>query len=59
MAQPRPSAAPALAKEYMETTQGLLDTLDKLSGMLAADVNHQDADDRPVAVDQADRLAAA
>src|SRR5438034_9405125 len=27
----------------METTQGLLTTLDKLSGMLAANVNHQDA----------------
>ena len=27
----------------METTQGLLDTLDKLSGALAANVNHQDA----------------
>src|SRR5215218_4280891 len=32
----------ALAKEYMETTQGLLTTLDKLSGTLAANVNHQD-----------------
>ena len=27
----------------METTQGLLDTLDKLSGVLAAEVNHKDA----------------
>jgi methyl-accepting chemotaxis protein len=32
-----------LPKEYMETTQGLLDTLDKLSNALAATVNHQDA----------------
>ncbi|MDH2345395.1 methyl-accepting chemotaxis protein [Bradyrhizobium sp. SSUT77] len=32
-----------LPKEYMETTQGLLDTLDKLSNVLAATVNHQDA----------------
>lgn len=28
----------------METTQGLLDTLDKLSNILAATVNHQDAE---------------
>jgi methyl-accepting chemotaxis protein len=32
-----------LPKEYMETTQGLLDTLDKLSNTLAATVNHLDA----------------
>lgn len=32
-----------LPKEYMETTQGLLETLDKLSNVLAATVNHQDA----------------
>src|SRR4051812_12555242 len=41
----QPKEAPrrgALAKEYMETTQGLLTTLDKLSGTLAANVNHQD-----------------
>ena len=43
MAQPQASRRPTLAKEYMETTQGLLTTLDKLSGMLAANVNHQDA----------------
>ena len=44
MAQPKESARrPTLAKEYMETTQGLLTTLDKLSGTLAATVNHQDA----------------
>src|SRR5258708_19776748 len=33
----------ALVKEFMDTTQSLLDTLDKLSGILAATVNHQDA----------------
>src|SRR3954447_17450378 len=43
MAQPQASRRPALAKEYMETTQGLLTTLDKLSGVLAANVSHQDA----------------
>ncbi|WP_247440150.1 hypothetical protein [Bradyrhizobium sp. 139] len=32
-----------LPKEYMETTQGVLETLDKLSNILAATVNHQDA----------------
>src|SRR4029078_2533282 len=43
-AQPKESPRrAALAKEYMETTQGLLATLDKLSGLLAANVNHQDA----------------
>ena len=43
MRQPKASRRPALAKEYMDTTNGLLETLDKLSGALAADVNHQDA----------------
>ena len=43
VAKPKASRRPALAKEYMETTQALLDTLDKLSGALAAAVNHQDA----------------
>src|SRR5215218_4778062 len=43
MTQPKESPRrPALAKEYMETTQGLLTTLDRLSGTLAANVNHQD-----------------
>jgi methyl-accepting chemotaxis protein len=41
--KPKASRRQALPKEYMETTQGLLDTLDKLSGILAASVNHQDA----------------
>ena len=42
MGQPKESRRPTLAKEYMETTQGLLTTLDRLSGTLAANVNHQD-----------------
>ena len=59
VAKPKASRRAALPKEYQETTQGLLDTLDKMSGALAGAVNHQDADDRPVAGDQADRLAVA
>jgi methyl-accepting chemotaxis protein len=43
MGQPKAARRPALAKEYLETSNGLLETLDKLSGALAADVNHQDA----------------
>jgi methyl-accepting chemotaxis protein len=43
VAKPKASRRPTLAKEYMETTQGLLETLDKLSASLAAAVNHQDA----------------
>jgi len=43
MAKPKASRRLALAKEYMETTRGLLETLDKLSASLAAAVNHQDA----------------
>jgi methyl-accepting chemotaxis protein len=43
MRQPKASRRPTLAKEYMEATNGLLETLDKLSGTLAAEVNHQDA----------------
>jgi methyl-accepting chemotaxis protein len=41
--KPKASRRPTLPKEYMETTQALLDTLDKLSAALAANVNHQDA----------------
>ncbi len=59
MGKPKASRPPTLAKQYMETVNGLLDVLEKLSGTLAADVNHKDADDRPVARNQADRLAAA
>src|SRR5262249_16921258 len=43
MGQPKASRRPALTKEYVDITNVLLDTLDKLSGVLAADVNHQDA----------------
>jgi methyl-accepting chemotaxis protein len=43
MAKPKASRRPELTKEYMTTTQGLLDTLDRLSGALAGAVNHQDA----------------
>jgi methyl-accepting chemotaxis protein len=43
MTQPASPRRAALAKEYMETTQGLLNVLDKLSGVLAGSVNHQDA----------------
>ena len=42
MSKPKASRRPALPKEYMETTAALLGTLDKLSAMLAAAVNHQD-----------------
>ena len=43
VAKPKDQRRAGLTKEYMETTQGLLDVLDKLSSMLAATVNHQDA----------------
>ena len=43
MGKPKASRPPALAKDYVATVNGLLDTLDKLSATLAADVNHQDA----------------
>src|SRR6478735_816852 len=42
VAKPKDQRRAVLTKEYMETTQGLLDVLDKLSGVLAATVNHQD-----------------
>src|SRR5262249_45369141 len=42
VAKPKDQRRPGLVKEYMETTQGLLDTLDALSNTLAATVNHQD-----------------
>ncbi|WP_027521783.1 methyl-accepting chemotaxis protein [Bradyrhizobium sp. Ec3.3] len=41
--KPKEQRRTSLAKEYMETTQGLLETLDKTSNILAASVNHQDA----------------
>src|SRR5262249_40111993 len=43
MGKPKASRRAALSKEYVDMTNVLLDTLDKLSGVLAADVNHQDA----------------
>jgi methyl-accepting chemotaxis protein len=43
MGKPKADRKPTLAKEYMETTAAMLATLDKLSGTLAAAVNHQDA----------------
>ena len=43
VAKPKASRRAALPKEYQQTTQGLLDNLDKMSGALAGAVNHQDA----------------
>jgi methyl-accepting chemotaxis protein len=43
MGQPKASRRPALSKEYVDITNVLLETLDKLSAVLAADVNHKDA----------------
>ena len=43
VAKPKASRRPELAKEYMATTQALLETLDKVSGALAAAINHRDA----------------
>ena len=53
VAKPKASRRAALPKEYHDTTQGLLDTLDKMSGALAGAVNHQDADiDQLLAIKQ-------
>jgi methyl-accepting chemotaxis protein len=43
MAKPLASRRHELPKEYMATTQSMLDLLDKISGALAASVNHEDA----------------
>ncbi len=43
MGQPKAQRRPALAKEYPDTVNALLEVLEKLSGTLAAAVNHQDA----------------
>ncbi len=43
MAKPKAARRPALAKEYADTTGALLELLEKLSGRLAAEVNHADA----------------
>ena len=54
IAKPLASRRAALGKEYMATTQSLLDHLDKLSGALAASVNHDDAAiDQLLAIKQA------
>jgi methyl-accepting chemotaxis protein len=41
--KPKDQRRVALGKEYVATVQALLSTLDKLSGLLTAAVNHQDA----------------
>jgi len=41
--KPKASRRVALGKEYLANVQELLAVLDKISGVLAADVNHQDA----------------
>ena len=43
MAKPLASRRHELPKEYMATTQSMLEILDKISGALAASVNHEDA----------------
>jgi methyl-accepting chemotaxis protein len=43
MTKPKASRRVALGKEYMDTATALLETLDKISAILAAEVNHQDA----------------
>ena len=54
MGKPKALRPPALAKQYMETGAALLDVLQKLSGTLAADVNHKDATiDQLLAIKQA------
>ncbi len=53
VAKPKASRRAALPKEYQQTTQGLLDNLDKMSGALAGAVNHQDAEiDQLLAIKQ-------
>ncbi|RXH39910.1 methyl-accepting chemotaxis protein [Bradyrhizobium zhanjiangense] len=43
VAKPRASRRAALVKEYLESEDGLMAILEKLSPVLAASVNHQDA----------------
>jgi methyl-accepting chemotaxis protein len=43
MNKPKASRRTALGKEYMDTETALLALLDKISGVLASEVNHQDA----------------
>ena len=43
MAKPKATRRTALGKEYLETENALLALLDKISGIVAGEVNHQDA----------------
>jgi hypothetical protein len=43
MGKPKAQRRPTLAKDYMDAATAMLETLEKLSGALAAAVNHQDA----------------
>jgi methyl-accepting chemotaxis protein len=43
MGKPKAARRTALGKEFMDTETALLTLLDKISGVLASDVNHQDA----------------
>ncbi len=43
VAQPKASRRPTLVKDYTDAANGMLEVLEKLSGALAAAVNHQDA----------------
>ncbi|MEH2504327.1 methyl-accepting chemotaxis protein [Bradyrhizobium sp. AZCC 1578] len=43
MGKPKASRRPTLAKEYFDSASAMLETLDKLSGSVAAAINHQDA----------------
>jgi methyl-accepting chemotaxis protein len=43
VAKPKAQRRPELAKEYMAAANEMLETLERLSGALAAAVNHQDA----------------
>jgi methyl-accepting chemotaxis protein len=42
MSKPKAARRATLAKDYMDNTQSLLDTLEKISAQLAAAVNHSD-----------------
>ncbi|NVN88024.1 MAG: methyl-accepting chemotaxis protein [Rhodopseudomonas sp.] len=51
--KPKASRRASLSTEYMDTTTALVATLDKLSGRLAANVNHADAEiDQLLAIKQ-------
>jgi methyl-accepting chemotaxis protein len=54
MSQPKASRRPTLVKEYMETSEALMQTLDAVSLRLAAAVNHYDPTiDQMLAIKQA------